>query len=44
MLPEITEDIFHFIAKPYHFRNITFEVLLSILQRKRDNTVFYGSE
>ena len=34
--PEIMDDIFHFIEKPYNFRNP------SILQGKRDKKVCYG--
>ena len=38
MSPETMNDIFHFIEKPYNFQNP------SILQRKREKTVYYGSE
>ena len=35
---ELTEDIFHFVNKSYDFRNDR------ILLRKRNRTVFYGTE
>ena len=38
MSTRLTEDIFHFVNKPYALRNNT------ILRRKKNRTVFYETE
>ena len=38
MLPELMNDIFHFMELPYNLRNDY------ILKRKQDHTVYHGSE
>ena len=36
MTPELMDDIFHFVKRPYKLQNSL------ALQRKSDNTVFFG--
>ena len=38
VLPELMNDMFHFVARPYNLRSDY------TLERKRDHTVYHGSE